>query len=222
MNKKSSIIIVFLFFTYSLSDILADPGVTETSQFRRRNYYLDVYGGTWRANLAVGGGLYVGEEDLLYMKAKRIAPGMVFSLQRDISETVGFRVKYNASAHKNFYWPKDIIPFYSMGISADILANATKIIAPYAEPTTPKIWLYVGAGGEYSFEQALHKKYDVSSRITPTYNMGSLVEIPVKDNLDITVELRGTIVSEAFDGQIRGIALEGYATFLVGVSYHLN
>lgn len=219
MKKKCTAIIFLLYFTCLLGDLVAEPGINGTSQFRRRNYYVDMYSDTWRANASFGGEMYFGEDDLLYLRSKRIAPSFSLSLQKEVSSLFGMRLKYNFTGHKNFYSLTTIIPFYSMGLSADFMVNATKIIVPYSEGNPPKIWLFAGMGGEYSFEQALHKKYEVKDRISPTYNMGSLAEIYLNDNIDLTFELRGVIVKESFDGQIKGIATEGYATFLVGVNY---
>lgn len=219
MGKKHSVVLAILFFTYLLCDLKAEPGVNDVSQFRRRNYYVSMFSDTWRANVALGGEMYFGEDDLLMISMKRVAPSFSVAAIKDISGLVGIRLKGTMNGHKNFYYPKDIIPFYSAGVSADLMVNTTKILAPFAEPEAPKFWLYLGFGSEYSFEKALHKKYEESRRMTPTYNMGTYSEIYINEQFLFTVEIRGTVVAEYFDGQVHGIATEGYANFLMGVTY---
>lgn len=219
MEKKHSVVLAVLFFTFLLCDLKAEPGLNGVNQFRRRNYYVDMFSDTWRANVSIGGEMYFGEDDLLMISMKRIAPSLSIGAVKDISGLVGIRLKTTMNGHKNFYYPKDIIPFYSIGASADVMLNSTKILAPYAEAEAPKFWLYLGIGSEYSFEQALHKKYEEKRRISPTYNMGTYSEIYLNEQLYLTVEIRGTVVAEYFDGQVHGIATEGYANFLMGITY---
>ncbi|MDD2798099.1 MAG: hypothetical protein PHV20_05855 [Bacteroidales bacterium] len=220
MKKGQIIIFSLLCFSCLINDLKADPGIDGVNQFRRRNYYVDMYGDTWRMNLSLGGEMYFGEDDLLMISTKRIAPAFTFGVQKDLSGLFGVRLKYTFTGHKNNYLPKDIIPFYSMGVSADLMFNIGKIIAPFADENAPRIYLFAGGGGEYSFEKALHQKYEVKNSLAPTYDMGAYSEIHIYNNIDLTIEIRGNIVPENFDGQVHGISAEGFAVVLIGAVYH--
>ena len=222
MKKRYSLIVVSLTLMYFYSDLKAETGLNSSYQFRRRNYIVNMGYDSWRANIAIGSEMYFGEDDLLMISSKRVAPSFSLSAQKDIWGLVGLRVKYTFSGHKHFYYPSTIVPFTSMGLSADFMLNAAKVIAPFADKDIPKVWLFIGGGGEYSFEQALHKRYEINHKISLTYNMGSFVEIPLNENIDLSFEIRGNIVPEDFDGETGGTKLEGYATMLVGVTYHFN
>ncbi|MFZ4456483.1 MAG: hypothetical protein ACOYOT_09705 [Bacteroidales bacterium] len=217
--KKKRLAIGILLFAYLVVDLKADPGESSVSQFRRRNYYIDMYSGGWRGNFSFGGEMYFGEDDLLMISPKRIAPAFSISAAKDLSGLFSGRLKLTLNGHKNFYFPKDIIPFYSAGASGDVMINALKIILPFSDDFFPKLWIYVGGGTEYSFEKALHQKYEVKSTFLPSFNAGSVAEIHLQDKMDVSIEVRGTIVNEKLDGQARFSPWEGYLNVLFGLTY---
>ena len=222
MKKKQLSIVICLLIAFLLSDIKADPGLNSTNQFRRRNYVVDMYSGQWRANFSFGGEMYFGEDDLLMISAKRLAPAFSLSAAKDFSGLFAGRLKLTLTGHKNFYYPKDIIPFYSGGLSGDVMINTLKIIYPFSDPYFPKLWIFIGGGGEYSFENALHQKYEVSKKIVPVFNAGALAEVHLQENLDLSIEVRGSIVDDRLDGQARYYPFEGYVNFMFGLTYSFN
>jgi hypothetical protein len=220
MKEKGTLCVALLFALILASDLFAEPGTQNANQYRR-NYYMDLYANTWRMNISVGGQIFYGEDDLISSSFKRIAPAFSFSVNREVSQWLGARIKFTGGQHVNYISKRQPnIKFSSMGVSADLMLNLNRIFSEEQRDEKPKYWLFVGGGAERSFETVLHEKYNVKDRNFGLFNLGIYSQIPMNEKFDLSAELKGSVVGEAFDGQIYQLIYEGFGTLLVGFTYH--
>jgi hypothetical protein len=218
MRKRYSTIIVSLFALCFLFELSAEPGILGTNQLRR-NYLVDLYADVWKVNFSIGEQMYFGEDDLTAMSLQRVVPCITLAAQKEVFRFFDFRAKLTLGKHVNYYYPV-LLKFYSAGLSSDLMLNLGDLFIEDAAPGTPKFWLFGGVGVEHSFEIPLHKKYEDNVTNSLLFNAGGYVEIPVSDVIDISLELRGTIVNDHIDGQALNFPYDGFASFLVGMTYH--
>ncbi len=111
-----------------------------------------------------------------------------------------------------------------MDLHVDFMVNLINLWKEYNVNRPVDIILYGGAGWAHMF---YYKGIPEDNEVVG--KMGALLNVKLTDRLSGTLELQGSLVNEAFDGQIGGRGLtmnenrtmEGYGSLTAGISYRL-
>lgn len=110
-----------------------------------------------------------------------------------------------------------------MDIHLDFIVNVINLWKEYDVNRPVDVMVYAGVGWGHMFK---YKGIPVDDEIVG--KLGSVLSVKLTDRLRANLELQGTLVNEAFDGQIGGRGYsnynrtaEGYASLTAGLSYRL-
>lgn|GEM_PF-3035715 len=214
-------IITILIQLCTITVYAKEPKDDNPNFLRKRNYYYYRFTEKWVFNVGLGGQVFSGENDSEKGIVERLKPAFSISANKQINEYFAFRGKLSGGQHLNTNLYYDI-DFSSVGVSADGMLNVSRLISDIIPPESPRFWLFGGLGIEKSNETIKHKANGFSESTYPMFNAGLYAEIPFNNRMNFTAELRGSVVGERFDGEIGGIAYEGFGTLLFGVTYYFK
>ncbi len=183
------------------------------------NHYMYSYSNRWELNTSIGPQVYFGEHDLKYGIFNRITPAFSIGIKKQTSEYWGLRFKLNGGTEcdatfiKNKPWSTKT--FSAFGVGGDIMLDLNRFFSSKTYYKVPLVWSYAGVGADI-----VSNTTKGNDGIHPVFNMGLLCEIPVLNNLDFSMEAKGVIVPDKYDGEGGGWPVEGFLTTLFGVTYH--
>ncbi|MEH6305828.1 hypothetical protein RYH73_09245 [Olivibacter sp. CPCC 100613] len=193
------------------------------------------YGGMWHSpdnawfvSAGVGGQIYLGDHNKQQGFGARIAPSFGASFGRWLNYSFGVRAGITGfqakgltqngsySTGKVFDESKwlEKQSFHFMNIHADVLFDWTNDI--YGEFTDRKYHLipYAGLG--------LATGFNNPSRMSLRPNIGILQTFRISQNFDFSFDVRGSMVGDAFDGEVGGRGGEGILSTQFGVIYNFR
>lgn len=185
-------------------------------------------GTAWFASAGIGGQVYFGDHNKQLSFGKRIAPSFGLSAGKWLNQSFGVRgglMGFKATgltqngSHSNgkiFDASRGLQyqSFHFVNVHADVLFDWTNDI--YGEFTDRKYHIipYAGLG------LAMGLSDPKEACVRP--NLGVLWTVRISPNLDFTADVRGSMVSDAFDGEKGGRKGEGILSTQFGISYNFK
>jgi len=186
----------------------------------------------WFISVGGGGQLYFGDHDRQLTLGQWISPAFDIAVGKWFSPELGVRLMYSGGALRGAsqngshsldspikgkpwygYWLTNS-RFGFFHVHADVMLNLNNTIAGYKENRIYTISPYVGIGVMRAYKAPTSTEFAV--------NAGLFNSFRVAKALDVNLDIRGTMVSDRFDGEFGGRSGEGLLTASVGVTYRFK
>lgn len=210
----------------------------------KRRYQVGSFRDNWIIGIAGGVNMYMGEHDRQMNFNHRLAPAMDIYVGKWFTPSLGFRVAYSGgqgfgatnnvtglinstgtpyendgSGHQPLYWQE----FHMWNIHADFMLNLMNLIGGYKERVY-NISPYFGIGYARAYALKGNENRFCNNRLAGLVGLYNTFNICPA--LDITVDLRGVLVPQDFEGELgkrpeggETYESEGYLTASVGLAY---
>ncbi len=182
----------------------------------------------WFVSLGGGAQMYFGDGDSEAAFVKRLTGAMDVAVGKWFTPVVGARLMYtgfnaNGASTKAFLTGEqlagsmyDYAKFGAHNIHADFMLNVNNLFCGYKEDRVWSFIPYVGVGWGF------HKGPNGGLDNEPVIPAGLLNSFRVAKHWDINLDVRGTLVNDAFDGEEGGMNWEGILTATIGVTYKIG
>lgn len=186
----------------------------------------------WFISVGGGGQIYFGDHDRQLTLGQWISPAFDIAVGKWFSPELGVRLMYSGGALRGAsqngshsldspikgkpwygYWLTNS-RFGFFHVHADVMLNLNNTIAGYKENRIYTISPYVGIGVMRAYKAPTSTEFAV--------NAGLFNSFRVAKALDVNLDIRGTMVSDRFDGEFGGRSGEGLLTASVGVTYRFK
>ncbi len=216
-----------LFWAIFVSLILSNN--LSAQQKAKKTEFISRIGSNWFIAAGAGISTYFGDEDR-YIPAKfggykTMITGPAISIWggRWISPSVAIKSQFNALHSRG--WNPGTNPnilkgqayfqnFDHIEMSMDMMFNLQNLFLGYRESRRFFTMFYLGPGIANTFNNPL--VHDDTHMI---FKSGGMLQYKISNALGIYAEIQGTIVPEAFDGEVYYRSYEGYLTPMMGVQY---
>ena len=219
---------------------VAEPEDTASSDYTEEVVYnenkhkvvTNTFWDNWFISVGGGGQLYFGDHDRQLNFGEWISPAFDIAVGKWFSPEVGVRLMYSGGALRGAtqdgthslgsdikgkpqqgYWLENS-RFGFFDVHADVMLNLNNTIAGYKEDRIYTISPYVGIGVMRAYKAPTATEFAV--------NTGLFNSFRVAKALDVNLDIRGTMVSDRFDGEFGGRSGEGLLTASVGVTYRFK
>lgn len=208
----------------------------------KRRYQVGSFRDNWIIGIAGGVNLYMGENDRQMKFNHRLAPAMDIYVGKWFTPSLGFRVAYsggqgfgltnwhtgmaNSTGTAYPYTEEDWLlyqEFHMWNIHADFMLNLMNLIGGYKERVY-NISPYFGIGYARAYALKGNEAKFCNNRLAGLVGLYNTFNICPA--LDITVDLRGVLVPQDFEGELgkrpegaETYESEGYLTASVGLAY---
>jgi len=194
----------------------------------------------WFLGASGGAQIYFGDHDKQMQTKDRLAPALNFSLGKWFSPGLGFRGGYTGYKVKglthNLWWSAkthstgeiyqdvkfdgdlgklEVQEFNYNHIHGDVLFNLTNIFGGYNESRFYNLSPYAGFG--WAWVTSGDPKTS-----EPTINLGIYNAFRLSSALNLTLDFRGSLVKDSFDGEIGERKEEGIVAGTLGLVYNLG
>lgn len=228
MKKLSSIILATLFALVGFAKEPGDKEPWKTSFIAKKAFQENTELNHWFVGANVGGQIYFGDHDKQLSVGKRIAPHFEVYGGKWLNERFAVRLGLNGINYKGVTQTKmystgkvlnasqelEYQKFNYINVHADFMFNWTNDALGYDPGRLYNLIPYVGIG----FGAVLSDPGSV--KFSP--NLGLLQTFRLSDALDLTLDVRGNLYGDEFDGEVGGRNFEGAVSTSVGVKYTLN
>jgi len=183
----------------------------------------------WFINVGAGAQIYFGDHNKQMKLSERLTPNFEFNLGKWFSPGIGVRAGVNGYKIKGAtqngshstgekytgkpwdgYWLYNQ-EFNYFHIHGDVLFNLSNIFSGYKNDRFYSISPYVGLGWMVTNEAPAAK--EVSA------NIGIYNSFRLSDALDLTLDVRGAMVNDRFDGETGNRRQDGNLSALLGLTY---
>ncbi len=228
MKKISTTLLVSLiaFGSFASEPLENDPWKTKFISNKAFQESSDL--NNWFVGASVGGQVFFGDHDKQISLGKRISPQFEIYGGKWLNESFGLRLGVNGFSYKGLtqtqtYSTGEIFDesqnlehqkFNYLNVHADFMFNWTNDALGYNPDRLYNLIPYVGIG----FGAVLSDPQ--SLKFSP--NLGVLQSFRLTDNLNLTLDVRGNLYGDEFDGEVGGRNFEGALSTSVGVKYTLN
>lgn len=210
----------------------------------KRRYQVGSFRDNWIIGIAGGVNLYMGEHDRQMKFNHRLAPAMDIYVGKWFTPSLGFRIAYSGgqgfgatnlttglinstgtpyyndgTGHQPLYFQE----FHMWNIHADFMLNLMNLIGGYKERVY-NISPYFGIGFARAYALKGNENRFCNNRLAGLVGLYNTFNICPA--LDITVDLRGVLVPQDFEGELgkrpeggETYESEGYLTASVGLAY---
>ncbi len=210
----------------------------------KRRYQVGSFRDNWIIGIAGGVNMYMGEHDRQMKFNHRLAPAMDIYVGKWFTPSLGFRVAYSGgqgfgatnlttglinstgtpyyndgTGHQPLYFQE----FHMWNIHADFMLNLMNLIGGYKERVY-NISPYFGIGYARAYALKGNENRFCNNRLAGLVGLYNTFNICPA--LDITVDLRGVLVPQDFEGELgkrpeggETYESEGYLTASVGLAY---
>lgn len=210
----------------------------------KRRYQVGSFRDNWIIGIAGGVNLYMGEHDRQMKFNHRLAPAMDIYVGKWFTPSLGFRIAYSGgqgfgatnlttglinstgtpyyndgTGHQPLYFQE----FHMWNIHADFMLNLMNLIGGYKERVY-NISPYFGIGYARAYALKGNENRFCNNRLAGLVGLYNTFNICPA--LDITVDLRGVLVPQDFEGELgkrpeggETYESEGYLTASVGLAY---
>lgn len=182
----------------------------------------------WYIGVAGGGAMYFGDHNKQMKFGERIAP--VFSLQlgKWFTPSIGVRLAGDYGKVKgvtqNGSYSNGVVydaskrlteqEFSFLQVHADVLFNLSNMLAGYNENRVYSLIPYFGIGYAGITDEPKREEIAMSVGLMNAFRLGSAV--------DLTLDIKGSMVKDEFDGEVGGRNKEGILTAMLGLNYKFN
>ena len=204
---------------------------TETVEYSTDKFKVETnrFWSNWFVSAGGGVNLYFGDHDKQVKFGKRLAPAVDVAIGKWFTPGIGVRFAYSGLSVKGAtqtgihstgeevpgkggygYWlTKQKFNFFNFHL--DAMFNVSNLLFGYNPNRVYSLSPYVGLG--------VMKTNDTPKATEIAGHFGLLNSFRLCDALDLNLDIRGTLVSDAFDGEAYGRGGEGMLTATVGLTY---
>ena len=204
---------------------------TETVEYSTDKFKVETnrFWSNWFISAGGGVNLYFGDHDKQVKFGKRLAPAVDVAIGKWFTPGIGVRFAYSGLSVKGAtqtgihstgeevpgkggygYWlTKQKFNFFNFHL--DAMFNVSNLLFGYNPNRVYSLSPYVGLG--------VMKTNDTPKATEIAGHFGLLNSFRLCDALDLNLDIRGTLVSDAFDGENAGRGGEGMLTATVGLTY---
>ena len=204
---------------------------TETVEYSTDKFKVETnrFWSNWFVSAGGGVNLYFGDHDRQVKFGKRLAPAVDVAIGKWFTPGIGVRFAYSGLSVKGAtqtgihstgeevpgkggygYWlTKQKFNFFNFHL--DAMFNVSNLLFGYNPNRVYSLSPYVGLG--------VMKTNDTPKATEIAGHFGLMNSFRLCDALDLNLDIRGTLVSDAFDGENSGRGGEGMLTATVGLAY---
>lgn len=204
---------------------------TETVEYSTDKFKVETnrFWSNWFVSAGGGVNLYFGDHDKQVKFGKRLAPAVDVAIGKWFTPGIGVRFAYSGLSVKGAtqtgihstgeevpgkggygYWlTKQKFNFFNFHL--DAMFNMSNLLFGYNPNRVYSLSPYVGLG--------VMKTNDTPKATEIAGHFGLLNSFRLCDALDLNLDIRGTLVSDAFDGEAYGRGGEGMISATVGLTY---
>ncbi|TDS13805.1 OmpA family protein [Sphingobacterium paludis] len=215
----------FCVFAASAQTVVSTPDSTVEVISDKHRVITNKFFQNWFIGAGAGAQLFYGDHNKQMKFGDRIVPAYEFHLGKWFTPGIGARVAINGLKNKGvtqngshstgvvydasqFLYNQE---FNYINVHGDVLFNLNNLIAGYNPTRFYTLSPYVGLGLMYTWDEP--KAKEVSA------NIGLFNSFRLSDSWDLTLDLRGSLVNDSFDGERGGRKDEGMLTSAVGIVY---
>lgn len=209
-----------------------DIVVEETVEYSTDKHKVETNGfwSNWFVSAGAGAQVYFGDHDNEAKFGNRISPALDIAVGKWFSPEIGVRLMYNGlSAKGATRWGQahstgDQVDGWGAGMykskfkyfnfQVDAMFNFSNIICGYNENRVYNCSPYIGVG--------VMKVTDDPKEAAISGHFGIMNSFRISSAIDINLDLRGTLTSDALDGEFGGRWGEGLFAATVGITYKIN
>lgn len=204
---------------------------TETVEYSTDKFKVETnrFWSNWFVSAGGGVNLYFGDHDKQVKFGKRLAPAVDVAIGKWFTPGIGVRFAYSGLSVKGAtqtgihstgeevpgkggygYWlTKQKFNYFNFHL--DAMFNVSNLLFGYNPNRVYSLSPYVGLG--------VMKTNDTPKATEIAGHFGLLNSFRLCDALDLNLDIRGTLVSDAFDGENAGRGGEGMLSATVGLTY---
>ncbi len=204
---------------------------TETVEYSTDKFKVETnrFWSNWFVSAGGGVNLYFGDHDKQVKFGKRLAPAVDVAIGKWFTPGIGVRFAYSGLSVKGAtqtgihstgeevpgkggygYWlTKQKFNYFNFHL--DAMFNMSNLLFGYNPNRVYSLSPYVGLG--------VMKTNDTPKATEIAGHFGLMNSFRLCDALDLNLDIRGTLVSDAFDGEAYGRGGEGMLTATVGLTY---
>lgn len=204
---------------------------TETVEYSTDKFKVETnrFWSNWFVSAGGGVNLYFGDHDKQVKFGKRLAPAVDVAIGKWFTPGIGVRFAYSGLSVKGAtqtgihstgeevpgkggygYWlTKQKFNFFNFHL--DAMFNVSNLLFGYNPNRVYSLSPYVGLG--------VMKTNDTPKATEIAGHFGLMNSFRLCDALDLNLDIRGTLVSDAFDGEAYGRGGEGMISATVGLTY---
>ena len=204
---------------------------TETVEYSTDKFKVETnrFWSNWFVSAGGGVNLYFGDHDKQVKFGKRLAPAVDVAIGKWFTPGIGVRFAYSGLSVKGAtqtgihstgeevpgkggygYWlTKQKFNYFNFHL--DAMFNVSNLLFGYNPNRVYSLSPYVGLG--------VMKTNDTPKATEIAGHFGLLNSFRLCDALDLNLDIRGTLVSDAFDGEASGRGGEGMLSATVGLTY---
>lgn len=204
---------------------------TETVEYSTDKFKVETnrFWSNWFVSAGGGVNLYFGDHDKQVKFGKRLAPAVDVAIGKWFTPGIGVRFAYSGLSVKGAtqtgihstgeevpgkggygYWlTKQKFNYFNFHL--DAMFNMSNLLFGYNPNRVYSLSPYVGLG--------VMKTNDTPKATEIAGHFGLLNSFRLCDALDLNLDIRGTLVSDAFDGENSGRGGEGMLSATVGLTY---
>ena len=204
---------------------------TETVEYSTDKFKVETnrFWSNWFISAGGGVNLYFGDHDKQVKFGKRLAPAVDVAIGKWFTPGIGVRFAYSGLSVKGAtqtgihstgeevpgkggygYWlTKQKFNYFNFHL--DAMFNVSNLLFGYNPNRVYSLSPYVGLG--------VMKTNDTPKATEIAGHFGLLNSFRLCDALDLNLDIRGTLVSDAFDGEAYGRGGEGMLSATVGLTY---
>ena len=209
-----------------------DIVIKETVEYSTDKHKVETNGfwSNWFVSAGAGAQVYFGDHDREAKFGNRISPALDIAIGKWFSPEIGARLMYNGLSAKGatrwgqahstgeqvdgwgigMYKSK----FHYFSFQADAMFNLTNIICGYKEDRVYNCTPYFGVG--------IMKANDHPKKTEVAGSFGIMNSFRLSSALDLNLDVRGTMVPDAFDGETGQASADGLLAVTVGITYKIN
>lgn len=209
-----------------------DIVIKETVEYSTDKHKVETNGfwSNWFISAGAGAQVYFGDHDNEAKFGNRISPALDIAVGKWFSPEIGVRLMYNGlSAKGATRWGQahstgDQVDGWGIGMykskfkyfnfQIDAMFNFSNIICGYNENRVYNCSPYIGVG--------VMKVTDDPKEAAISGHFGIMNSFRISSAIDINLDLRGTLTSDALDGEFGGRWGEGLFAATVGITYKIN
>ena len=229
MNKKTLMAAVVAMAGIPLCAQTVGSGATESVEYSENKYKVETnsFWNNWFISVGGGAQVYFGDHEKEASFGDRISPALDVNIGKWFSPEIGVRFGYNGlslkgatrwgAAHSTGEqvegWGEGLYKskFNYFNFHMDAMFNLSNILCGYNEQRVYNLVPYVGLGVMKATDEP--KQTDIAG------HFGILNTFRLSSALDLNLDLRGTLVSDDFDGEPGGRGGEGMFAATIGLTY---
>lgn len=205
--------------------VVSTPDSTVEVSSEKHRVITNKFSDNWFIGAGIGGQVFYGDHNKQMKFGDRIVPAYEFHVGKWFTPGIGVRVALNGLKNKGLTQNGshstgevydasqnlEVQEFQYLNAHGDVLFNVSNMVGGYNPDRFYTFSPYVGLGLMYTWEEP--KAREVSA------NLGIFNSFRLSPSWDLTLDMRGSLVQDRFDGELGGRKDEGMLTTAVGIVY---